>query len=86
MPVDQIAVEELAAPGLVVQFGFPPERIDIITSIDGVTFAEAWPNRIEIVVEGRRHPVIGKQDLIRNKRAAAHPQDLVDADALERPD
>src|SRR5205823_14479470 len=42
MPVETIAVEELAAPGLVLQFGFPPERIDVMTSVSGLMFDEAW--------------------------------------------
>jgi len=86
MPVDRISVEDLEEPGLVLQFGFPPQRIDVMNSIDGITFDEAWPNRILIDVEGRQHPVIGKDDLIRNKRAAARAQDLVDVAELERAD
>jgi len=86
MPVDRISVEDLEKPGLVLQFGFPPQRIDVMNSIDGITFDEAWPNRILIDVEGRQHPVIGKDDLIRNKRAAARAQDLVDVAELERAD
>jgi hypothetical protein len=84
MPVDKISVEELEKPGLVLQFGFPPHRIDIVTSISGVTFDEAWSGRIVIEIEGKQHPVIGKNDLIRNKRAVARPQDLIDADVLAR--
>ncbi|HYU25051.1 MAG TPA: hypothetical protein VEO74_07610 [Thermoanaerobaculia bacterium] len=84
MPVDKISVDDLASPGLVLQFGFPPQRIDVMTSVSGITFDEAWPRRIFVDVEGKQHPVIGKDDLIRNKRAAARAQDLVDVDALER--
>ena len=32
MPVDKISVDDLANPGLVLQFGFPPQRIDVMTS------------------------------------------------------
>ena len=64
--------------------GYPPQRIDVVTSVSGVTFDEAWPRRIYVDVEGKRHPVIGKEDLIRNKRAVARPQDLVDADRLAK--
>jgi hypothetical protein len=84
MPVDKISVDDLASPGLVLQFGVPPQRIDVMTSVSGITFDEAWPRRILVDVEGKQHPVIGKNDLIRNKRAAARAQDLVDVDALER--
>ncbi|HEY6141093.1 MAG TPA: hypothetical protein VI670_25330 [Thermoanaerobaculia bacterium] len=84
MPVEKISVEELAATGLVLQFGFPPERIDLMTSVNGVLFDEAWPRRITVNVEGREHPVIGKEDFIRNKRAAGRPQDLIDANVIAK--
>ena len=84
MPVEKISIRDLAQPGLVLQFGYPPQRIDVMTSVTGVTFDEAWPRRIYIDVEGKQHPVIGKDDFIRNKRAAGRPQDLVDADRLAR--
>ena len=84
MAVDKISVDDLASPGLVLQFGFPPQRIDMMTSISGVTFDEAWPRRIFVDVEGKQHPVIGKDELIRNKRAAARAQDLVDVKELEK--
>ena len=83
MPVDNLSVDELATPGLVVQFGFPPHRIDLMTSVSGVTFDEAWPNRIFIDAGGKRHPVIGREELIRNKRATGRPRDLIDVDELE---
>jgi len=84
MPVDNISVDDLASPGLVLQFGFPPQRIDVMTSVSGVTFDEAWPSRIFVDVEGKQHPVIGKDELIRNKRAAGRAQDLVDIQALKK--
>jgi hypothetical protein len=84
MPVDKIFVDDLASPGLVLQFGFPPQRIDVMTSVTGVTFDEAWPRRIYVEVEGKQHPVIGKEDFIRNKRATGRPQDLVDAERIAK--
>jgi hypothetical protein len=79
-----ITVEELAAPGCVIQLGYPPRRIDIFTSISGVTFAEAWANRVEGTLRGHRLIFIGKADLLRNKEASRRPQDLADADLLRR--
>lgn len=84
MPVEQISISELAAPGLVLQFGYEPQRIDIMTSVSGVTFDEAWPNRIYVDIEGRQHPVIGRDDLVRNKRATGREKDLLDLRALNR--
>ena len=83
-PLHDLAIEDLATPGIVFQMGLPPYRIDLLTQISGVTFEEAWPNRLVILIEGIEVAVIGKQDLIRNKRASARPQDLVDLDLLER--
>jgi Nucleotidyltransferase of unknown function (DUF6036) len=74
--------EELAAPGLIVQFGVPPNRIDLMSRIDGVAFDEAWPARavVSLEVGGQIVPVnyVGIDALIRNKRAAARPKDLDD--------
>jgi len=65
--------------------GIPPRRIDILTQISGVTFEEAWVNRFIAAVGPKlRCPFIGLADLIRNKRAAAREQDLVDVGILER--
>ena len=67
----------------VVQLGRPPNRIDILTSIDGVEFAEAWNSRIKTST-GVELFVINKELLLRNKRVAARPQDLADIDRLTR--
>ena len=84
MPVENISLEDLSEAGLVLQFGYPPERIDVMTSISGVTFDEAWPRRISVSIEGTQHPVIGRDELLRNKRAAGRAKDLLDVAALER--
>ena len=71
-------------PGRTVQLGYPPNRIDLITSIDGVTFTEA-SRRARRVPYGRaRIRVIGLRDLIRNKETAGREKDLVDAKNLRR--
>ncbi len=70
-------------PGEVVQLGVPPHRIDLLTSISGVEFEEAWTRRIEVEVEGVLVPILGREDLIRNKRAADRPQDRADVSVLE---
>jgi hypothetical protein len=76
--------EDLARPGVVFQIGVPPNRIDVVTSIDGVEFAEAWPARAETAYGDQPVPVIGRAELIRNKRAAGRPQDLLDVEILEQ--
>jgi hypothetical protein len=82
-PLDQISRDDLLDPDRILQLGVAPSRIDIMTSIDGVEFDEAWPNRLVVSIEGVSVPVIGREDLIRNKRAAARPRDLADVAYLE---
>jgi hypothetical protein len=63
--------------------GQPPERIDILQRIDGITFDEAWVNRIEGIIDGEvPTSVISKEDLIRNKLASGRDQDLLDVKKL----
>lgn len=83
-PVSDLSRDELAAPDLILQIGVPPNRIDLVTSIDGVGFDEAWTRRAETTYGDTRVPVIGKADLIVNKRASGRPQDLLDLERLER--
>jgi len=83
-PIEDLTVEDLSVPGTVFQMGRPPNRIDIITSIRAVEFDEAWPNRLEAKMGGGWYPVIGKSDLIRNKRAVGRDYDIADANKLSR--
>ncbi|HEY2028279.1 MAG TPA: hypothetical protein VGH20_03630 [Myxococcales bacterium] len=83
-PLSDLTLEELAQPGIVFQIGLPPARIDLLTAIDGVSFDEAWRGRVMSTVAGLELPFIGRAELIRNKRAAGRPKDLVDVEILER--
>jgi hypothetical protein len=77
-PLEALSVEDLAAPDLVFQIGVAPVRIDILTAISGVEFDEAWKDRISVPIGELPVPVIGRDCLIRNKRAAGRPRDLAD--------
>lgn len=70
-------------PDVVVQLGYPPLRIDLLTSATGVDFEDCWENRVILDVGGVEAGFISLPDLIENKRAAGRPQDLVDADVLD---
>jgi hypothetical protein len=83
-PLDNISIEELSEPGIVYQIGVAPIRIDILTRISGVTFDEAWPNRLITNAYGLTYGVLGREDIIRNKRASGRPKDLLDIDNLNR--
>lgn len=70
------------APTDVLFFGLPPLRIDVLRSVDGIEFDDAYPNRLEGEVDDVAIRFIGLADLLRNKLATGRPQDLIDADAL----
>jgi hypothetical protein len=69
--------------GTVFHFGQPPNRVDILQKIDGVSFDEAWSNRVEGTIEGVvPSQIISRDDLIRNKLASGREQDLLDVKVL----
>jgi hypothetical protein len=82
-PVVDLTEADLVRPGTVFQIGVAPNRIDILTSIDGVTFDEAWPARRVVRIENLDVPVLARHHLIRNKKATGRPQDLADVARLE---
>ena len=73
---------QLEDSGVVFQFGIPPNRIDLLNDIDGVSFDDAWPRRTEVMIGdvADRIPLsyIGLDDLIVNKRVSGRPKDLDD--------
>lgn len=83
-PLHELTKDDLSTPGITFQMGLPPYRVDILTEISGVTFVDAWPKRIVNDFSGHSYAVIGREDLIRNKRATGRPKDLLDVIELER--
>ena len=79
-PLEALGIHEqdFAAGGNIVQFGTPPRRIDLLAAIDGVAFASAWPRRVVRAIAGVSFPFLSRDDLLRNKRAAGRPKDLLD--------
>ncbi len=82
-PLRDMHPDDLSTAGTFFIMGRPPNQIDIITAIDGVTFEEAWVTRIASTYFGVPVWYIGKSELIANKKAAARPQDLADVAYLE---
>ena len=76
--------KELAEPDRIFMLGRKPWRIDVLTGIDGVTFAQAWASRVEADFVASPLYVIGRDALIANKRAAGRDKDLLDVTLLER--
>ncbi|HEY6807042.1 MAG TPA: DUF6036 family nucleotidyltransferase [Pyrinomonadaceae bacterium] len=82
-PLLDLSREDLTTIGTVFQIGMAPLRIDLVTSIDGVEFVDAWFDRSQIDFGGVPVFVISKQHLITNKRATGRLQDLADVEQLE---
>jgi hypothetical protein len=76
--------DTLAEPGKIFMLGRKPWRIDLLTAIDGVSFAEAWRTRVRADFVAGSLNVIGRDALIKNKRVSGRPKDLADVEALER--
>ena len=74
--------EDFFSPGKVVQFGVLPVRVVIVTSIDGVEWGEAWNARTQGACGDEQVFFIGKQELVKNKRALGRRKDLADLEAL----
>ncbi|TWT86283.1 hypothetical protein Mal64_38230 [Pseudobythopirellula maris] len=72
----------LAEPDRVFQIGVPPMRIDLLTGISGLEFADAYSRRLATEIDGVSISVISLDDLRTNKKASGRPQDLADLDRL----
>jgi len=79
--------DELGTKGQIIQFGLPPNRIDLINDVDGIDFEDAWPRRTitKIASASDEQPIcfIGIEHLILNKRIVGRPKDLEDLRFLE---
>ena len=84
--MDDLTVDDLSKPGIVFQIGVEPSRIDILTAISGVEFGHAWERRVLVDVDGVCINVIGRDDLVVNKRASGRPKDIADAETLDPED
>jgi hypothetical protein len=82
-PLGDLTEDDLSKEGTIFQIGVPPLRIDLMTSIDGVDFSDAWPDRFSSTFGNVPVFVISRQHLIQNKKTAARLQDLADAEKLE---
>jgi hypothetical protein len=75
---------DFAAGDQVIQLGRAPNRIDLLTSLTGVTTEEAFAGKVAADIEGIPVFILGKKELIQNKRAVGRPQDLADLAELEQ--
>jgi predicted nucleotidyltransferase len=70
--------------GYVTQIGYPPLRIDLLNSIDGVKFEDAFPNRLSVDVNGFNVNYIGLKEFIKNKTASGRSQDIADLKEIKK--
>jgi hypothetical protein len=81
-PLTDISAADLTNPDLVYQIGVEPNRIDVLMSITGIDFEEAWHHRVESTYGGVPIYLISREDLITAKKASGRPQDLLDLEKL----
>ena len=79
----KLTQEDFTKPGNVIQLGYPPLRIDLLTEIDGVSFEECFGNRKEVSIDSLTVNFIGYEDLLKNKKESGRPRDIDDIDHLK---
>jgi len=82
-PVAEISEADFSREGVTYQIGVPPGRIDILTELTGLTFGEAWTDRVRHSFGDVEVDFIGRAAFIRNKRATGRPKDLGDIEGME---
>lgn len=80
----EISAADFLRPYYVIQLGRAPNRIDMLTGIDGVSWDEAWSSRESLELDGLPIFVIGREALIRNKLATGRTQDRADVERLQQ--
>ena len=83
-PLMGLTEADFHKPGMVFQIGTEPQRIDIISAVDGLDYAGAALRAVTMNVDGLEIKVVSLDDLIVNKRASGRPKDIADAVMLEK--
>lgn len=78
-----LKTEDFLEDDQIIQLGYPPNRIDILTTLKEIKFEDCYKERIEIEIQGVKINFIDLENLKQNKRATGRPQDLADAENLE---
>ena len=79
---NNLQLADFLKPDTVIQLGNPPLRIDLLTSIDGVVFTDAYINKKLITIDHLRINFIGYEELLKNKKASGRTKDLNDLENL----
>jgi hypothetical protein len=80
-----LTTEDLLKEDQFIQLGYPPYRIDLISSVSGLQFDQAYSHRVTVLVEDNPVCFIGLDDLLINKKACGRHKDLDDVENLEEP-
>ncbi|NUO83638.1 hypothetical protein HUU05_26485 [candidate division KSB1 bacterium] len=83
-PLHELTLNDLCNPDMVYQVGIEPNRFDIIMDIAGVTFAEAWEDRVASTYADQPIFIMSREHLLRAKKTANRLQDQLDVIALEQ--
>lgn len=84
VPLEGLSADDFAHEGYFYQMGIAPVRVDILMSLSGLRFSDAWVRRVEVSFEGVATPFISLDDLIATKQALGRPQDLIDVALLQQ--
>lgn len=79
-----ILKDDFLKEGQVIQLGYPPNRIDLLTEISGVKFDDAWKNKSTIKIENTNLNFLGVEELIKNKSATGRKKDIADVEILKK--
>ncbi len=82
-PLANLTADDFTQKDYFYQMGRSPLRVDIMMSIPGVEFEEAWKNREAVELDGLEIPFISRHDLILAKKASGRPQDKIDIEKLK---
>jgi hypothetical protein len=80
----KLTESDFEKPDIVIQFGVAPVRVDIITSISGVTWEKAFGGRKKGKYGDVRVSYLGRKELVQNKKATGRAKDFADIEALKK--
>lgn len=79
-----LSVDDFTQEGVIIQLGYEPVRIDILTSIEGIDFAEVWRHRVEGPYGNQTVNFIDRGNLIKSKKLSGRTQDKADIELLQK--
>jgi hypothetical protein len=84
-PLKGISPRDFTEPGIFYQMGVEPVRLDVMTSLPGLVFGEAWERKEAVDFDGEPAFVLGREDLILSKKLTGRPRDRKHARQLQKP-